>query len=123
MECKMNTNEKPPIYRDVIDALVQVCKEGQGQIGAERARAGLWNRNATADFIPEHHEINLLLQRMSVADREIIAGILTHQVEVGIFETLKVLEEFEVAPFENGYEGSPYNDFIGRLANWKWPVV
>jgi len=119
----MNTNEKPPIYRDVIDALVQVCKEGQGQIGAERARAGLWNRNATADFIPEHHEINLLLQRMSVADREIIAGILTHQVEVGIFETLKVLEEFEVAPFENGYEGSPYNDFIGRLANWKWPVV
>ena len=48
--------------------------------------------------------------------------MLEEQVEVGIFEALKVLEEFEVAPFEEGYEGSPYNDFIGRLAgDWEWP--
>jgi len=119
----MNKNEKPPLYRDVIDALVRACKEGQGQIGAERARAGVWNRNATQDFIPDQHEINLLLQRMSAADREILSGMLKHEVEVGVFETLKILEQFQVAPFEDGYEGSPYNDFIGRLANWKWPDV
>jgi hypothetical protein len=119
----MNKHEKPPKYREVIDALVQVCKKGQGQIGAERARAGVWNRNATQDSMSAQNEINLLLQRMTAADRQIIADMLAHQVEVGVFETLKVLEQFEIAPFEDGYEGSPFNDFIGRLANWKWPEV
>ena len=39
----------------------------------------------------------------------------------GVFETLKVLEKFEVEPFRDGYEGSPYNDFVGRLDDWNWP--
>jgi hypothetical protein len=34
---------------------------------------------------------------------------------------LKALEEFQIAPFESGYEGSPFNDFIGRLDDWQWP--
>jgi hypothetical protein len=41
--------------------------------------------------------------------------------ELGVFETLKALEEFQIAPFESGYEGSPFNDFIGRLDDWQWP--
>jgi hypothetical protein len=81
----------------------------------------VWNQNATRDFIPEQHEINLLLKRMSPADREILAGILAQEVVTGVFETLKALEQFEVEPFKDGYEGSPYNDFIGRLADWEWP--
>lgn len=109
----MNKHLKPPIYRDVIDALVQVCKVGQGH--------GVWNRNATQDFIPDQNEINLLLKLLTAADREILAGRLEHEVEVGVFETLKVLEKFNVSPLEDGYEGSPFNDFIGRLANWRWP--
>ena len=117
----MSTPQKPQAYRAVIDELVQVCKHGQGQIGSRRVRAGVWNANATPDFIPDQHAINLLLKRLSAEDREIIAGMLAHAVETGMFETLKALEEFEIEPFKDGYEGSPYNDFIGRLADWSWP--
>jgi hypothetical protein len=117
----MSEQEKPRIYREIIDALVQVCKNGQGQIGVRRARDGVWNQNATRDFIPDQYEINRLLERMSMDDREILAGMLAHEVEVGVFETLKVLEQFQIEPFQDGYEGSPFNDFIGRLNDWQWP--
>ena len=119
----MSTPEKPKIYREVIDELVRVCrdKDGLGQLGPRRAREGVWNRNATKDFIPEEHEFNLLLKRMTPADREILARMLAEQVETGVFETLKVLEQFGVEPFQDGYEGSAYNDFIGRLTDWNWP--
>jgi hypothetical protein len=46
---------------------------------------------------------------------------LADEVELGVFETLKALEQFDIAPFESGYEGSAYNDFVGRLAGWGWP--
>lgn len=117
----MKGPQKPRIYRDIIDTLVLTCQEGQGQIGAERARAGIWNKNATPDFIPDQHKINLLLARMSPDDRETLAEMLASQVEAGVFETLKVLEQFEIEPFKEGYEGSPYHDFIGRLTDWPWP--
>jgi hypothetical protein len=117
----MSSVSKPQTCRSVIDELVRVCREGQGQIGPRRARAGVWNANATAEFLPDQHEFNLLLARLGVAEREVLARLLEHEVELGIFEALKVLEEFEVQPFVEGYEGSPYHDFIGRLSNWKWP--
>ena len=109
-------------YRAVIDLLVDVCPNGQGQIGARRAREGIWNVNATAEFAPNQHEINLLLSRMPATDREILAQMLARAFEGGVFETLKALEEFEIAPFESGYEGSAYHDFVGRLDDWEWPV-
>lgn len=117
----MSTPQKSQNYREMIDELVRMCKDGQGQIGATRARKGVWNSNATQDFIPEQHEINLLLKRLPAADREIIAGMLSHAVVTGVFETLKVLEQFDIEPFKEGYEGSPFNDFIGRLDDWSWP--
>lgn len=40
----------------------------------------------------------------------------------GVFETLKALEEFSIEPFVEGYEVSPYHDFIGRLGQWQLPV-
>ncbi|MGQ0801087.1 MAG: DUF6547 family protein [Pseudomarimonas sp.] len=113
---------KPQIYRDAIDALVALCKHGQGQIGARRVRAGLWNANATADFIPEQHRINLLLGRLPSEDREIIAEMLAEEVQTGVFEALKVIGgQFQVAPFQDGYEGAAFNDFIGRMQDWQWP--
>jgi len=44
-------------------------------------------------------------------------------VVTGVFETLKVLEEAQIDPFKGGNEGSPYEDFIGRLTldHWSWP--
>jgi hypothetical protein len=117
----MSRPHKTQAYREMIDELVRVCKDGQGQIGARRVRAGVWNANATPDFIPDQHAINLLLKRLSAEDREVIAGMLAHEVVTGVFESLKVLEKFEIEPFKDGYEGSPYNDFIGRLDDWSWP--
>jgi hypothetical protein len=32
----------------------------------------------------------------------------------------RMLERFPVPPFEDGYEGSPFNDFVGRLEGWEW---
>ncbi len=117
----MTVPQKPNIYRDAIDELVRMCREGQGQIGARRARHGVWNPSATTDYLADQHEINLLLARMPAEDREILANLLASEVVTGVFETLKVLEQFQVLPFEDGYEGSPFNDFIGRLAGWEWP--
>ena len=112
---------KSKAYREVIDELVDMCHNGQGQIGARRARDGVWNQNATTDFLSDQHEINDLLSRMSAADREVLAKMLAWEVVTGVFETLKVLEQFQVPPFEDGYEGSPLHDFIGRLGDWEWP--
>lgn len=112
---------KSAAYRALIDELVCMCKGGQGQIGAARARAGVWHSSATPDFLPEQHAINLLLAKLNPGDREVLALMLAQQVEVGVFETLKSLEAHDVAPFTEGYEGSPHHDFVGRLADWEWP--
>ncbi len=117
----MATLRKPQVYREVIDELVEMCRNGQGQIGARRARSGLWNQNATAERFPDQHEFNLLLSRLSGEDREVLARMLVEEVELGVFETLKALEQFGVSPFVEGYEGSPFHDFIGRLNGWEWP--
>lgn len=109
------------LYKKFIDELVHVCKHGQGQIGADRCRNGLWNVNATADFIEDQHEINVLLKALSPDQREVLAGMLAQAFEGGAFAALTVLHEFQIPPFEDGYEGSPFNDFIGRLDDWEWP--
>lgn len=108
-------------YRRIIDELVDVCKNGQGKIGSERVIAGVWNRNARKDFLEDQYQINELLKRLNLEDRKIIAEMLEQEVRTGIFEALKVLEDEGIPPFERGYEGSPYHDFIGRMDDWKWP--
>lgn len=109
------------VYKNVIDELARACKNGQGQIGPQRCRDGLWNVNATADFIEDQHEINVLLRDLSPGQREVLAGMLEQSFVGGAFEALRVLYDLQVPPFEDGFEGSPYNDFIGRLDDWQWP--
>ncbi|WP_171695405.1 DUF6547 family protein [Methylomonas sp. ZR1] len=117
----MSRISKPRVYRQIIDELVRECQQGQGQIGSNRARTGLWNQNATEESIPEQHAINVLLVKLTKEDREVLAHMLAYEFEIGVFETLKALERFGVEPFNGGYEGSPYEDFIGRLSDWEWP--
>ena len=115
-------NSKPKLYRDFIDDLVAVCHSGQGQIGPERARSGAWNPHITEATAPDQHAMNLLLAKLGASDRETIATFLAQAFEGGVFETLKALEEFQISPFEEGYEGNPYHDFIARLSGeWEWP--
>jgi hypothetical protein len=110
------------VYREVIDRLVDDCHDGQGQIGARKARSGLWNRNATAEYIPDQREINVLLSRMSAAEREVLAQMLAQEFESGVHTTLVALHELEVPPFDKAYEGTPFHDFVGRLDDWEWPT-
>src|SRR5215510_14154139 len=86
--------EAANIQRDVIDHLVDVCRNGQGQIAARRVRAAVWNANASAEFLHDQHEINLFLGRMAATDRDILAQLLAKEVELGVFESLKALEQF-----------------------------
>jgi len=71
--------------------------------------------------MPDQYQINEFLSELSDSQREILAGILEKQFSGGVFETLKVLEDLKIEPFLDGYEGSPYHDFIGRLTDWEWP--
>lgn len=112
---------KRETYRQAIDRLVAECRDGQGQIGPIRARKGIWNENARSDFLPDQHKINELLSDLSDSQREILAGMLEDQFSRGVFESLKVLEDLKIEPFLDGYEGSPYHDFVGRLDDWEWP--
>lgn len=108
-------------YRDLIDRLVHDCRSGQGQIDAHRARAGVWNEIAAPDLLPEQHAINLLLARMPEGDREILARMLTEAFSEGVFTALVALHEARIEPFDKGYEGTPFHDFVGRMDEWHWP--
>ncbi|HSE45254.1 MAG TPA: DUF6547 family protein [Gemmatimonadales bacterium] len=110
-------------YREVIDRLMHACREGQGQISSLRVRRGVWNSNADqkpADM-PDQAEMNALLSRLPSADRELLAGFFAEEFVSGVHEALVVLHEAQIAPFDDGYEGTPFHDFVGRLDAWPWP--
>lgn len=111
-------------YRALIDAAVRACREGQGQIVPHRARAGVWNSNAVdlPDELADPVEMNRFLAGLSDADRAVLAGMLEEAFVGGVHETLVILHEAGIQPFEDGYEGTPYHDFMGRLRGWSWPV-
>jgi hypothetical protein len=115
----MQDDRRP--YRALIDELVRACREGQGQIGAHRAKAGIWNANATPDLFPDQFAMNELLSRLSERDRAVLAGMLEQQFVNGVHSTLVALHEAEIPPFDEAYEGTPFHDFVGRLAGWEWP--
>jgi hypothetical protein len=108
-------------YRNIIDRLVEACRNGQGQIGRRRALAGLWNANATSKRLPEQHQINLLLARLSDDDRAIVARLLEEEFSAGVHSALATLHAAQLAPFDKAYEGTPFHDFVGRMTGWKWP--
>lgn len=112
------------LYRELIDELVTECRQGQGQIGPDRARAGTWNPNADAgpDKFPEQRRINVMLAGMVQDDREVLAQMLAEAFQAGVFIALRVLHDHQVPPFEDGYEGTPFNDFVGRVDDWPWPT-
>ena len=111
------------IYRKLIDAMVRACHEGQGQIGAQRARRGLWNAGAVSDDGPmaDQHAMNALLLKLSPSDQEVLASMLAGEFESGIHESLVILDEAGIKPFDQAEEGTPFHDFAGRLTGWEWP--
>lgn len=118
----MDADREDSCYRMVIDELVRSCREGQGQIGPQRARAGIWNRNASADEFPDQHAANKLLAAMSTSEREVLARLLEGAFVGGMHEALVVLHGASVVPFDRAHEGTPFHDFVGRLNDWAWPT-
>ena len=112
------------LYRTLIDELVKECREGQGQVGSRRARTGIWNPSADTvpNDLPEQRRINVLLAAIGQEDRELLAQMLVEAFESGMFTALRILHDYQVSPFEDGYEGTPFNDFAGRLDDWPWPT-
>lgn len=110
------------LYKRVVDDLVNSCRKGQGTVGPERARRGLWNANATPDFLPDQHRFNRFLERLGPDDREVVAVMLEEQFVAGVHEALVVLHKAEVELFVDGLEGTPFQDFVGRLGGWDRPT-
>ena len=66
--------------------------------------------------------MNEVLARTPDEDREVLARMLIQTYEGGVHDTLRVLHDHELPPFDDGYEGTPYHDFMGRLrTDWDWP--
>ncbi len=109
------------LYKKMIDQLVDMCQNGQGNIGHERILSGVWNQYITKELDETQFEFNAILKKLNSNERKILASMMSDQVTTGVFETLKILEENQIEPFTKSYEGSCFNDFIGRMIGWKWP--
>ncbi|HUQ62248.1 MAG TPA: DUF6547 family protein, partial [Acidimicrobiales bacterium] len=72
--------------------------------------------------LPDQHRFNRLLERLGPDDREVVAVMLEEQFVAGVHEALVVLHKGEVEPSVDGFEGTPFLDFVGRLGGWDWPT-
>ncbi len=67
--------------------------------------------------------MSTMLARLGDADRAVIARMVELSYAGGVHDMLRVLHENNVPPFEDGYESTPCNDFMGRLeTDWDWPT-
>lgn len=101
-------------YRAAIDALVEECRNGQGSVFPGWARRGVW---------PSDPEITSFLEPLSVADRELVVRMLSTAYSGAMHDALRVLEDHDFPHLDQAYEGSAYQDFIGRLVtDYAWPI-
>ena len=108
-------------YRDLIDALVEQCRSGQGDIWPKAARAEPHEPDLPPDDRPWHWRLYRVASKLTPEEREDLAMLLAQQFRSGVHAALVALHEAEIPPFEDGYEGTPFHDFVGRLDGWEWP--
>jgi hypothetical protein len=118
-----SVDDEEVVYRALIDRLVTSSRDGQGQIAARWVREGAWRSEAFDESMPDKDAVNRMLGRLTTADRETVAKMLSEAFVSGIHETLVEIHAAGVKPLDHGYEGSPFNDFMGRLAGWRWPPL
>lgn len=124
-------------YRQIIDRLVDSCKRGQGQITRQRVVEGVWRRHpgqtawsdvpewmreVTEEFAKQSLAVDELLARLDDAERDTLARLFEQEFVSGMHETLVVLHDAGIPPFDDAYEGTPFHDFAGRLDGWTWPT-
>jgi len=110
------------LYRELIDAFVRSCREGAGQLSAQRIRDGVWHPGASQRSLPTEHAMNVLLQCLTPSQRATLAQAVAERFVGGVFDAIAQLSWEDLEPFDGAYEGDPFNDFIGRLSgDWPWP--
>ncbi|MFT3876005.1 MAG: hypothetical protein QM708_06240 [Propioniciclava sp.] len=119
----MTEHDSRWMYRQMIDAMVISCA-GAGQVSAGRVRVGVWNDNADAasDVSPHQAVMNRVLASLNDDQREAVAILFAEEYASGVYNALQVLTAAECAPFAEGYDGDPCDDFLGRLDGWEWPI-
>lgn len=112
------------LYRQMIDAMAVTCIQGEGQVSAQRVRVGVWNVNAheIEDVDPSQQAMNDLIAGLGEAQRVTLAAMIAEEFSSGVFHALRVLHAAQLHPFEDGYDGTPGDDFLGRLEGWEWPT-
>lgn len=101
-------------YRSIIDDLVDECLRGQGTVLPSWVMRGDW---------PQEPEFNALLDRLTETERSLVARMLDDAYRGAVHMVLRVLGDAQVPPFDQSYEGEPYQDFVGRLGeDWEWPA-
>jgi hypothetical protein len=70
--------------------------------------------------MPDQLAVNELLRGLTGSEREVLAQMLALEFVGGVHEALVVLHQAQVEPFQEGYEGTPFHDFVGRLDDWPW---
>ena len=71
------------------------------------------------DLAREAHDI--LIAHLDEREREVLAALFVEEYSSGIFNALHVLHAARLAPFDEGYDGEPSDDFLGRMDGWDWP--
>lgn len=100
-------------YRQAIDALVDECHNGQGSVLPEWVERGVW---------PIDRSIASALGRFTAEERHLVAKMLRTAYSGAVHDTLRVLEDHEFPALDQAYEGSPFQDFMGRLeSHYDWP--
>ena len=110
------------LYRQVIDAMVVTCSTAQGQVSAQRVRVGVWNDNADqiADVDPSQVVMNELLGTLEEHQRAALASLFAEEFASGMFNALEVLHAARCAPFHEGIDGDPSDDFLNRMDGTSW---
>ena len=113
----MEPPRRPAIYREVIDALADRVRRR-----ALRSEVpGQSREDWTLDSLPNAWAAKDFLEGLNESDGAMVAALLVGSYYGGIHDTLVVLHEYEIAPFDDGYEADPFHDFVGRLGGWEWP--
>jgi hypothetical protein len=112
----MERTTRPAVYREVVDELVRRTRHGW-KLPPEPSFEDYF-----AAFMPDRQAVESFKARLSPADADLLYVMLANSYYGGFHDTLVVLYEHAVAPFDDGYEGDPFHDYVGRLTgDWSWP--
>lgn len=120
------TPEQIVQYRGVIDEVVRELREGSGMRDPRRILDGIpadrLDPDRYAPAVVERGEaLNALRASLSEQQRDLLAQMVFDAFDGGVFATLEALHAYGVEPFDEGYEGDPHSDYVGRTAGLGWP--